>query len=92
MDHVFAEIDTSISLYLTALSYPKPNSVLWRKFDGKSWINVNESNNIRIYQSNLDFGMTIIRISKADFGEYKLFIANAVGSYIHNFYVEYSGK
>ncbi|XP_060559289.1 uncharacterized protein LOC132719530 [Ruditapes philippinarum] len=90
MDRVIAEINTSISLHFTALSYPKPYSVLWRKFDGKSWTNVNESNNIRIYQSNLDFGMTIIRASKEDFGEYKLFISNAVGSYIHNFYIEHT--
>jgi hypothetical protein len=67
MDRVIAEIKTSISLHSTALSYPKPNSVLWRKFDGKSWNNVNESNTIQIYQSNFEFGMTIIRASKADF-------------------------
>ncbi|XP_060587314.1 hemicentin-1-like isoform X1 [Ruditapes philippinarum] len=90
MNHVIAEMNASVSLYFTALSYPKPNSVLWSKFDGKSWKTVNESNNIRIYQSNLDFGMTIIRASKADFGEYKLFISNIIGSYTHIFYIEHS--
>ncbi|XP_060587315.1 hemicentin-1-like isoform X2 [Ruditapes philippinarum] len=89
-NRVIAEMNSSISLYFTALSYPKPNSVLWSKFDGKAWNYVNESNNIRIYQSNLDFGMTIIRASKADFGEYKLFISNIVGSYTHIFYIEHS--
>ncbi|XP_060591902.1 basal cell adhesion molecule-like [Ruditapes philippinarum] len=88
MDHVIAEINMPISLHFTALAYPKPISASWSKFVGQSWIAVNESNNIRIYQSDLDFGMTIIRATNADIGEYKLLISNAIGSYIHIFYIE----
>ncbi|XP_045163794.2 neural cell adhesion molecule 2-like [Mercenaria mercenaria] len=81
-----------VVLSFTAIAYPTHINAVWTKLVRTSWITVNESEDISIYQSGLKFELFIQDISKSDFGQYKLRIYNTVGSYEQLFSVEPLGS
>ncbi|XP_053372983.1 carcinoembryonic antigen-related cell adhesion molecule 5-like [Mercenaria mercenaria] len=75
----------SVTLNLSTLAYPEPGSTgfLWHKESGMRWISLRSNTDLLISSSGLHSSLTIMNVSQQDYGQYRVTVTNAIGSYEH---------
>jgi hypothetical protein len=71
----------------TALAYPNPGSkgFSWQKENGANWTPVLANRDLLITSTALQSNLTILNITKTDYGRYRLIVNNSIGTFIQHF-------
>ncbi|XP_045161961.2 hemicentin-1-like isoform X2 [Mercenaria mercenaria] len=88
-DKIYTTTHVTATLSFTALAYPVPyqSSFIWQRKIGLMWSTLANSTQIKIIRSGLLTNLTIVNVTKSDFGKYRLSIENAVGIFEQIFYI-----
>ena len=90
--NVTSTTKAQIVLKFPILSYPPPDSMSWQRISGENWVNVSSSRKYNISKLDQIVSLTIFNLTEKDFGQYRLIIRNANGSYVQSFNVIKEGK
>ncbi|XP_060580489.1 peroxidasin homolog [Ruditapes philippinarum] len=82
-ENITSLLGTPVTLTFVALAYPEPgpNGFTWFKEIGSRWTQVLSNEDYKISSSGLESNLTILSVSKADFGQYRVSVENSIGSY-----------
>ncbi|XP_060586014.1 uncharacterized protein LOC132741775 isoform X2 [Ruditapes philippinarum] len=74
-------------LSFTTLAYPYPGlkGFSWQKENDANWAQVLTNRDFLITSTALQSNLTILNITKTDFGRYRLIVNNSIGTFIQHF-------
>ncbi|XP_060576316.1 receptor-type tyrosine-protein phosphatase epsilon-like [Ruditapes philippinarum] len=85
--NVTSALNVTAILQFHFIAYPSPDTVLWQKYIISNWTNLSYKNNITTSRMEHNISLTVHNVSEEDFGRYRLIIANDVGNYTREFYI-----
>ncbi|XP_053388680.1 hemicentin-1-like [Mercenaria mercenaria] len=79
-----------VTLSFTALAYPQPGTkgFAWFKENGDTWAPVLSNADLHISSSVSQSNLTILNVSRADYGRYRLTVTNDLGNYVQYLFLE----
>lgn len=87
----FRQIERNVSSYLysvvilsiTVIAYPSPGTkgFSWSKEESAGWLPLLSNADLKISSSALQSNLTLMNISRGDFGLYRVTVTNTIGSY-----------
>lgn len=86
-ENVTSQLHVPATLKFTALAYPEPGSkgFSWHKENGVEWMPVLSNVDLQITSSSVQTNMTILDVSRSDYGRYRLTVTNVIDSYVQYF-------
>ncbi|XP_045209522.2 uncharacterized protein LOC123561312 isoform X1 [Mercenaria mercenaria] len=72
-----------VTLTLNAIAYPEPGpkGFSWYKENKKGWIPLLSNEDLHVSSSGLQTSLTIMNVSRAHFGQYRVTVENSIGTY-----------
>ncbi|XP_060580488.1 CD166 antigen-like, partial [Ruditapes philippinarum] len=82
-ENITSLLGTPVKLTFVALAYPEPgpDGFTWFKEIGSRWTQVLSNEDYKLSSSGLESNLTIISVSKIDYGQYRVSVENSIGSY-----------
>ncbi|XP_060575973.1 uncharacterized protein LOC132733349 [Ruditapes philippinarum] len=76
-------IGAPVTLTFTAIAYPTPSSdcFKWYKQISNEWIPLQSNKDVQISVKGLETNLTIVNVTQANLGQYRLTVENSVGIY-----------
>ncbi|XP_053372717.1 obscurin-like [Mercenaria mercenaria] len=88
--NITSALHVPVTLSFTALAYPQPGTkgFAWFKENDIDWVPVLSNADLHIFSSASQSNLTILNVSKADYGRYRLNVTNDFGSYVQYLFLK----
>ncbi|XP_053372493.1 carcinoembryonic antigen-related cell adhesion molecule 2-like [Mercenaria mercenaria] len=92
--NITSSLNVPVRLSFTAIAYPEPGPAgfAWHKENAMRWMPLLSNEDLEISSLDLQTNLTILNVSRQDFGQYRVTVTNDIGRYEQFIFLKEEGS